>query len=116
MTPASLLAQLVPTVETARAVGSSDSTTLLAGALIAVVGLAVFLGRALIAEKEARRADTERLLAVQVKREGDVVTAMGAITRLPDAIDAVPEATAMAVREMIRGERISEMGARRGGR
>ena len=97
-------------VTTATRLGAASVSTLLALACLALVAAVAWLARENARLQEARRADTERLLTVQVAREGVVVTALGAITELPDVVRAIPD----ALRDVVRDElsRASEPGRR----
>jgi hypothetical protein len=112
------LAQLAPSLDAAQRVGSATPATLLALALLAVGAALLWcvreiarLNRELLAVQEARRQDTERMLTVQIGREGTVTTAMVAITDLPAVIEALPA----SLREILRDElgRASDTGRHR---
>ena len=113
------------TVDTAARLGNSSTSTVLAFVCLVLCGVVVWLWRdtvrlnkELLAAHVASGADKERLLTVQVTREGSVSNAMQAITALPDVVRALPDAVADAVgesvRDVVREELTRERDARRG--
>lgn len=117
MTPP--VAQIAPAVDAAERLGSASAQVVLAAVALALCAVVVWLwrdnvrlNRECLSAQESRRADTERLLTVQVSRESGVVTAMAAITVLPEIVRELPD----AVREVVRDELARAGDAVRGGR
>ena len=91
-------------VTTAQRVGSADTATLLALVCL-VLGIVVVwlwrdnarLNRELLAAHVAAGSDKERLLTIQITREGTVTSALDAITELPPVVRAIPDAVRAVV-------------------
>ena len=58
---------------------------------IVLAAALVWVTRELLTSERARRADTERLLTIQVAREQTVVAALDAINELPDLVRSIRE-------------------------
>lgn len=91
-------------VTTAQRVGAADTATLLALACLLLCVVIVWLwrdtarlNRELLAAHVAAGSDKERLLTIQITREGSVTTALDAITELPPVVRAIPEAVRAVV-------------------
>ena len=91
-------------VTTAQRVGAADTATLLALVCLILCVVVVWLWRGierltreLLAAHVAAGSDKERLLTIQITREGSVTTALDAITELPPVVRAIPDAVRAVV-------------------
>lgn len=79
------------TIDAAQRVGNGTTAQILALAAIVLAGALVWVTRELLRSERERRADTERLLTIQVAREQTVVAALDAINELPDLVRSIRE-------------------------
>jgi len=79
------------TLDAAQRVGNGTNATILALAVFALAAALVWVTRELLKSERERRADTERLLTVQITREQSVVAALDAINELPELIRSMRE-------------------------